>query len=259
MVLKRSLTIFLLFALLIGCAVRKEVEDNIGLPVGRIEGNQFIGIRYPFKVSAPPGWKITTEIPKFMEKLGYEREGLEELEVFIYNPSTLSNLQIDFTPANRYSTFSQKTIEWLTTEATKDFMKEFVKRYGKNVRVKFSPTERLKLKGVPFAAKKYAIVTQTLEDGEREREWGWVYAFSEPYQIFILYTIMEIRIFAPAIEGKAINEGTWGDNIMVVSKGGFVPKFASRNIVDNQDSVELTNDREDIKKILDSFEVMVKK
>jgi isoleucyl-tRNA synthetase len=47
-----------------------------------------------------------------------------------------------------------------------------------------------------------------------KREQGWIYAFAEPYQIFILYMILE--------------------------EAG-------------------TNDREDIRKILDSFEVMSKK
>jgi hypothetical protein len=66
------------------------------------------------------------------------------------------------------------------------------------------------LKGAPFAAKKYA--TYTLKGVKREQ--GWIYAFSEPYQIFILYMILE-------------KEGT--------------------------------NDRQDLQKILDSFEVMSKK
>jgi hypothetical protein len=66
------------------------------------------------------------------------------------------------------------------------------------------------LKGVQFAAKKYA--TYTLEGVKREQ--GWIYAFNEPYQIFILY--------------------------MIVGKEG-------------------TTDRQDIKKVLDSFEVTSKK
>jgi len=42
------------------------------------------------------------------------------------------------------------------------------------------------LKGVPFAAKKFARYTLK----EMKREQGWIYAFSEPYQIFILYMIL---------------------------------------------------------------------
>lgn len=43
------------------------------------------------------------------------------------------------------------------------------------------------MKGVPYAAKKYA--TLTLKGVKQEQ--GWVYAFAEPYQIFILYMVLE--------------------------------------------------------------------
>jgi hypothetical protein len=66
------------------------------------------------------------------------------------------------------------------------------------------------LKGVQYAAKKYA--TYTVKGIKREQ--GWIYAFNEPYQIFILYQVIE--------------------------KGGV-------------------DDRQDMKKILDSFEVFSKK
>jgi hypothetical protein len=49
------------------------------------------------------------------------------------------------------------------------------------------PTERPSLKGVPYAAKKY--VTYTAKSTKREQ--GWIYAFVEPYQIFILYMILD--------------------------------------------------------------------
>jgi hypothetical protein len=96
----------LVFLLLVGCGgipVREAVKVDLYVPVGRIEGNQFTGVRFPFNVSALPGWKVTTEIPNFMEELGYEKPGLEESEVFIFNPSTQSNIQFDLTPAGRYS------------------------------------------------------------------------------------------------------------------------------------------------------------
>lgn len=182
-------TLFL-FVFLTACAgvpVRDAVKVDTKLPVGQIEGNQFTGVRYPFNVSAPPGWKISTEYPKFMEELGYEKEGLEESEVFIFNPETRSNLQIDITPADRYSTFSQEKITWLTTTATGSFQDEFVKDYGRDIKVDIAPTETYTLKGVPYAAKKYA--TYTLKGVKREQ--GWIYAFAEPYQLFILYMILE--------------------------------------------------------------------
>jgi hypothetical protein len=210
---KGFIGISLILVLVVGCAgvpVREAVKVDTSLPVGRIEGNQFTGVRFPFNVSAPPGWKVSTEIPTFMEELGYERPGLEESEVFIFNPATQSNLQIDLTPAGRYSTFNQESIEWLTTAATGSFKEELEKDYGKEVRADVGPTTPFLLKGVQYAAKKYA--TYTLKGVKREQ--GWIYGFSEPYQMFILYMIME-------------KEGS--------------------------------TDRQDIAKILDSFEALSKK
>jgi len=51
--------IILVFLFLAGCAgipVREETKVDLKLPVGKIEGNQFTGIRFPFNVSAPPNW-----------------------------------------------------------------------------------------------------------------------------------------------------------------------------------------------------------
>jgi hypothetical protein len=175
---------------LVGCAgipVREAVKVDLSIPVGKIEGNQFTGLRYPFKVSAPLSWKITTEIPTFMEEVGYEKPGMEESEVFVFNPLTQSNLQIDFVPAGRYTTFSQESIEWLTTAASGSLTDELKEDLGKDLQVNVGPTERISLKGVPYAAKKYA--TYTVKGVKREQ--GWIYAFSEPYQIFILYMILE--------------------------------------------------------------------
>jgi hypothetical protein len=94
--------------------------------------------------------------------------------------------------------------------ATGSFKEELEMDYGKEVKAEISPTTPFSLKGVQYAAKKYA--TYTLKGVKREQ--GWIYGFSEPYQIFILYMILE--------------------------KEGI-------------------NDRQDIKKILDSFEVISKK
>jgi hypothetical protein len=142
-----------------------------------------------------------------MVELGYEKPGLEESEVFIFNPLTRSNIQIDFTPAGRYSKFSQESIEWLTTAASGGLREELKEEHGKDLQITLGPTERVSLKRAPYAAKKYA--TYTVKGTTWKR--GWIYAFSEPYQIFILYMILE-------------KEGT--------------------------------RDRQDIQKILDSFEVI---
>lgn len=182
--------VILLFVLAAGCAgipQREPVKPDLSVPVGKIEGTQFIGIRYPFKVSAPPGWQIATEYPEFMLELGYDKGGLEESQVFIFNPATQSNLQIDFSPAGRYARFNQKTIERLTNMGEGSFREELQDDYGKDMPVEISPAEPYSLKGVPYAAKKYA--TYTLKGVKREQ--GWVYAFAEPYQIFILYIVLE--------------------------------------------------------------------
>ncbi len=180
---------FLLF-FFIGCAgipVRDEVKVDMKVPVGKIEGNQFTGLRYPFNVTAPSGWQVSTQYPEFMLKLGFEKGGLEESEVFVFNPVTQSNIQIDFTLAGRYSRFDQEKIQWLTHAAGGSFEGEFQKDYGKNISFEISATEPYPLKGVPFAAKRYT--TYTVKGIKREH--GWIYAFAEPYQIFIIYVVMD--------------------------------------------------------------------
>jgi len=214
---KSFLLISLILIFLVGCAttppVREALKEDLKVPVGKIEGNHFFGIRYPFNVSVPPHWKMTTEFPDFLEELGYDKPSptdKEQTELYAYNPETKSNMQFDFTPAGRYATFNQEKIEWLVTAATGSLKEEIEKDYGKGVKVEVGPTEPVSLKGVPFAAKKYATYTAK----RLKREQGWIYGFTEPYQIFILYTVLD-------------KEGT--------------------------------NDRQDMRKILDSFEVISKK
>ena len=184
------LILIFIIAGLVGCAgipVREAVKVDLKAPVGRIEGSQFTGIRYPFMVSAPPGWKVSTEYPQFMIDLGYEKDGLEESEVFLYNPETQSNLQIDFVAADRYSTFNQQNLEALANAVTGEMQDELKEDLGKDLKTAVGPTERPSLKGVPYAAKKN--VTYTAKGVKREQ--GWIYAFAEPYQIFILYMVLE--------------------------------------------------------------------
>jgi len=189
---KRLLAVFI-FLILVGCAgvpVREEVKVDLSVPVGKVEGNQFIGTRYPFKVSAPSHWKVTTEFPDFLEEMGYDRPSemdREQTELYIFNPETKSSIQLDFTPAGRYSVFSQEGIERLTTIATGSLQGELEKDYGKDLQVDIGPTTPYALKGVQYAAKKY--VTYTLKGVKREQ--GWIYGFNEPYQIFILYMIFD--------------------------------------------------------------------
>jgi hypothetical protein len=189
MVIRKRFSILLIAFLIVGCA--GVLHDNLKIPAGKIAGDQFTGMRYPFKASAPPNWKMTTEFPDFLGKLGYDKPSpydKEVTELYIFNPSTESNFQIDFTPANRGVRFSQESIEQLTAAGTESLKSELESAYGKGtVKVEVGPTEPISLKGVQFAARKY--VTYTLSGVKREQ--GWIYGFSEPYQIFILYMILE--------------------------------------------------------------------
>lgn len=215
--MKKIFMMIVLFVLLFGCAgipVRKALQENISVPPGKIEGNQFTGIRYHFNVSVPPGWRLSTEFPDFLEQLGYDRPfstDKEQTELYAYNPETKSNINFDFTPAGRYARFNQEKIERLTSMATESLKAELDKEHGKGVvKPEVYPAEPISLKGVQYAAKKYA--TYVVRGVKQEQ--GWIYGFTEPYQIFILYTIFE--------KGAA-------------------------------------NDRQDIRKILDSFEFVNKK
>lgn len=187
---KKMLFVLVVFFLVmvVGCAtpVRDAVKIDTSVPVGKIEGNQFTGIRYPFNVSAPPNWTVSMTYPSFMVDLGYEKPGLEESEVFVYNPATRSNLQIDFLAVDRYSQFSQASIEALTSSVGGGAVSDTEEQAG-TANIALGPTEPVSLKGVPYAAKKY--VTFDLK-GVRWQQ-GWVYAFTEPYQIFILYMMSE--------------------------------------------------------------------
>ena len=174
--------------MVVGCAtpVRDMVQIDTSVPVGKVEGGQFTGIRYPFNVSAPPNWIVSTTYPSFMLDFGYEKPGLEESEVFVYNPSTQSNLQIDFVAADRYSRFSQASIETMTASAGGGAVSDTKEQAG-TADIALGPTERVSLKGVQYAAKSY--VTFKLNGVKWQQ--GWIYAFTEPYQVFILYMMSE--------------------------------------------------------------------
>jgi len=215
--MKKILVMIILLVSIFGCAgipVRPALQENISLPAGKIEGSQFTGIRYTFNVSVPPNWKLTTEFPDFLEQLGYDRPfstDKEQTELYAYNPETKSNINFDFTPTGRYARFNQEKIERLTTSVTGSMESELAKEFGQGrIKPEFGPTEAFSLKGVQYAAKKYATYTTK----GLKREQGWIYGFTEPYQIFIIYSIFE-------------KEGA--------------------------------NDRQDLKKILDSFEYIPKK
>ncbi len=181
-----AVSVFLFF--LVGCMtpVRPAFKVDTGLPVGKIEGNQFTGIRFPFNVTAPPGWTISTNYPAFMIELGYEKGGLESSQLFLYNPATQSNLQIDFESADRYTRFSQASIEGMVTGVGGEAVSDTKQQAGAS-NIKLGPTENASLKGVQYAAKRY--ITFDLKGTKWQQ--GWIYAFTEPYQIFVLYMVSE--------------------------------------------------------------------
>ncbi len=215
--MRKILMMIILLVSIFGCAgipVRPALQEDISLPAGKVEGNHFTGIRYTFNVSVPSNWKLTTEFPDFLEQLGYDRPfstDKEQTELYAYNPETKSNINFDFTPTGRYARWNQEKIERLTSSVTESMMAELAKEFGPGrIKPEFGPTEAFSLKGVQYAAKKYATYTAR----GLKREQGWIYGFTEPYQIFIIYSLFE-------------KEGT--------------------------------HDREDLKKILDSFEYIRKK
>jgi len=186
-----SFILLVILSLLGGCAgipVREEVRVDLSLPVGRIEGSTFIGIRYPFRVSLPPtNWKFSVEIPDFMEGLGFKRPGLEESELFIINPVTKSNIQIDLTPAGRTVRFNQKLIQAITATGAGGLVEELKMEHGRDFPVEVTRVTPYSLKGVQYAAHRF--VRYRL--GETPVIHGWVYGFSEPYQLFIIYMVLE--------------------------------------------------------------------
>ena len=190
--MKKNLTMIFLITLLIGgCAgipVRKEIKVDLSLPVGKIEGNTFQGIRYPFRVSLPSSnWKFSVDFPDFMEGLGFKRPGLEESQLFIINATTRSNIQVDLVPAGRTVRFSQKLIETLTRSVAGGLVEELKMDHGRDFPVEVGPTTPYSLKGVPYAAHRSA----SYKVGEIKTVHGWVYGFAEPYQIFIIYMVLE--------------------------------------------------------------------
>lgn len=198
--MRRTLFVLLSLVLLTGCAgilVRKEVKEDWTLPVGKIEGSTFEGIRFPFRVSLPsPQWKFSIEIPDFMEGLGFKKPGLEESELFIINPITKSNIQIDLTPAGRRARFNQRVIESLSRTAYNGLVEELKMDHGHDFKIEGTSPIPYPLKGVQYAAHQFV----KYKIGETQTIHGWVYGFAEPYQLFIIYIILEKEGFNDLME-----------------------------------------------------------
>ncbi len=167
--------------------VRQPVTLDAAAPVGRVEGQRFTGIRYPFDLSAEgTAWRVDTHYPKFLLEQGYEEEGLLQSQVFAFNPATRSSLQVSLSPAGPYDTFSQKGMEFLVSLATGSMEQELEGEYGKDqFAATHGETQPAQLAGVPYAARND---TRYQAEG-KSRENGWIYGFAEPFQIFVLYQL----------------------------------------------------------------------
>ncbi len=181
--------LILMILLLSSCAipVRELYKVDQSLPVGSIQGDRFVGQRYPFTIKIPAGWQGATQYPEFLLDQGYGREGLKETPFFLFNPGTKSSMQIDFSPAGRTVRFNQKMIEDLVRMSGGGLVSEVHEEHGKGTPMKLSEVSPVQLKGVPYAARMSA--TMTIKGEAREQ--GWIYAFAEPFQIFILYLITD--------------------------------------------------------------------
>ena len=179
--------LILVFFLSTSCAlpVRQAYKIDQSLPIGTIRGDSFVGERFPFTIKIPPGWQGSTQYPKFLVEQGYGVEGLKETPFFLFNPRTKSSAQVDFSPASRTARFNQDMIESLTRSVAGGLVAELRQEQGKDLTIQLSKVMPIKLKGVPYAARMSAEFTVK---GEWQEQ-GWVYAFAEPFQIFILYLI----------------------------------------------------------------------
>jgi hypothetical protein len=66
-------------------------------------------------------------------------------------------------------------------------VEELKMEHGRDFPVEVGPTTPYSLKGVQYAAHRFA----KYKVGETRIIHGWVYGFTEPYQIFIIYMVLE--------------------------------------------------------------------
>jgi hypothetical protein len=79
---------------------------------------------------------------------------------------------------------------------------ELQEEYGKDLQVEISKPALVQLKGVPYAARQSA--RYVLKGNPWER--GWIYAFAEPFQIFIFYLVTGENVKADKdIIGQALS------------------------------------------------------
>jgi len=180
-------SLILLFSLIASCAlpVREAYRVDQSLPIGSLQGDSFVGERFPFTIKIPPGWQGATRYPEFLVEQGYGVEGLKETPFFLFNPRTKSSIQIDLSPAGRTARFNQEMIESLTRTGAGGLVAELRQEHGKDFPIQLNKLMPIQLKGVPYAARMSAEFTVN----GKWQEQGWIYAFAEPFQVFILYLI----------------------------------------------------------------------
>ena len=53
--------------------VRQAYKVDESLPIGTVQGDSFVGQRFPFKIKIPVGWQAATQYPEFLVEQGYGR------------------------------------------------------------------------------------------------------------------------------------------------------------------------------------------
>jgi hypothetical protein len=78
-------------------------------------------------------------------------------------------------------------IHTLTATAAGGLVEELKMEHGRDFPIEVGPTTPYSLKGVQYAAHR----SVRYRVGETRTIHGWVYGFAEPYQIFIIYMVLE--------------------------------------------------------------------
>jgi hypothetical protein len=78
-------------------------------------------------------------------------------------------------------------IEGITATAYNGLVEELKMDHGRDLRIEGGPPAPYPLKGVQYAAHQFV----KYKVGETKTIHGWVYGFTEPYQLFIIYMAFE--------------------------------------------------------------------
>jgi hypothetical protein len=109
---------------------------------------------------------------------------IEESELFLINPAQI-NIQIDLRP--RAGEPDSVRNDSMLTATGAGVGEELKMEHGRDFPVEVNPVTPYLLKGVQYAAHRFV----RYKLGETRVSHGWVYGFSEPYQLFIIYMVLE--------------------------------------------------------------------